>query len=711
MPEANTVEILIRARDEATSVLKQTMGQVQVAAAAASGSTQLVARGSDQAGQSVQGFARAAQRASRDVTDWAFIMGGLTPQLAVASITTLQLTNAVAEGATKMGLWTAGIGIAVAVGFKLVSMLQEARKAEDEFTAALARGDAGPIQKRIDNLGELIKRRRAILSELPEADRAEVEELNRATQGELVGQFRLTEIIKGRGEIEDARHAINRKRFEEDKALEDKRKELDEARIQGLASRIAAEGRLRVEAEHEIGQEALTAYEAFLVAKDTAARESARRQLEFNAKILGDLQRATVEAEGQISPEHGSAVSAAQFEFEERTLEGIRRAQRPIVSAMTTLGHASADALFDAMAGRGRNLGEVVKGLFEGIFRDIFRNTLAKAFGGQEQGLSLQTLLSLGGGGGPFGRVALAAGVPGAGGLAGLEGPAGAGAFPQGTAAELEGTGAGGLFTETAPIPFFGGAAMVGLGALGILGASQAQDPLSGALSGGLGGLSAGLGLASLLGVTGAFLGPIGLAAGLAFGVFSGASGRRRRKREEARRQRAEAQIALVEQADTLEELDALPVLGFEPEALAALRQRATPLILEAGREEIAGTRSLAGIRAILARGVSPDVGGADLRLEALRREQEILGGLEAIGGIGIEEQLEGGIRRTTRVGAGAFGLARARQLGGDVTVDRTAARRMGRLLLEDHNWVEEFLRQAMAVAGARGIRLEPLRL
>jgi hypothetical protein len=298
------------------------------------------------------------------------------------------------------------------------------------------------------------------------------------------------------------------------------------------------------------------------------------------------------------------------------------------------------------------------------------------------------------------------------------------------TAAEIEARGAGGLFTTEAPGLSFGQAAgaagMVGLGALGIFAAGRAQTPLSGGIAGGLGGYALGSGLGTLF-QAGSYIPYIGAAfavAGTVYGLVSGSRAQSKRRREEQRQRRAQAQILVVEGADTLEELEALStgipepsfkfgtiIRALEPEAMAALRQRATGLILQAGEIEIAGTRSLAGIEAILARGVSPDVGGLELRAGAERRRQEILGELEHLGGISIEEQLPGGVRRTTRIGAGAFGLARGRQTPGDIVLDTAGRRRLQREMLADESFVEDMLRRALDRAGARGIRLEAARL
>lgn len=390
-----------------------------------------------------------------------------------------------------------------------------------------------------------------------------------------------------------------------------------------------------------------------------------------NERVKAIVDQAEKEAEAKAEE-----VARRAGERIDKTFDAIKKQQERVERIMTSLGNAAAEALFDGLIGRSRSLGEAFKSFFEGLARGIFRDTLVQAFGGKGQGLSLQDLLSLGGGGRPFARVALGAAIPG---TEGIDVATRAADFDPGLVGAEEAVPGASVAGTSASASFLGGLAGVGIGALGILGASQAQDPLTGALSGGLGGLGVGLGLAQLGLAAGAVLGPIGLVAGLAFGVFSGASGRRKQKREEARRRRAEAQIQAITETTSLEDLElALLELGtLEPEAQAALRQHAAPLVVERERRRIQEARSLEDIGTILANRLSPDLPGAlELTREAEQRRLEILGGLEAIEAIGIEEQLAGGIRRRTIVGAGAFGLARARGTEGELVLSREGIRR-----------------------------------
>jgi hypothetical protein len=704
----NIVEILIRARNEAMQAVNQASSGLQQVVRA---QDQLV-DSSGRAERSSISFRREVGAAASSARFLGFtLIGELSPALGTTGSRLASLASVASLGGNAMTALAVVTGGALVIA--LTSYFQAAKKAkeaQEELTKAVSTANVATLTKVVSDsqkeIAELTNRIEALqgLQKLgaPVADTLEA------------AQLRLAEAL---GRQEKANVGLNLAM----KVL---------VETQGQASELSKKKAL-ADLHEEVQTVALTEATRELAEVTDLLNKARGRPLhvvtaEETTKAaqeeLAELERSLRDAEEQA----GSSAEFAAGESAERIdkiFREIRQRSDTFVNAMTSVGNAGADALFDGLIGRSRSLGETFKSFLEGLARDLFRNTFVKAFGGEARGLSLQNLMSLGGGGSPFGSVAMAAGVPG---TAGVDV-----ATRAASAAEIEARGAGGLFTTEAPGlsfgQFAGAAGTVGLGALGILAAGRAQTPLSGGIAGGLGGYAIGSGLGTMF-QAGSYIPYIGAAfavAGAVYGLVSGSRAQSKRRREEQRQRRAQAQILVVEGADTLEELEALStgipepsfkfgtiIHALEPEAMAALRQRATGLILQAGQEEIAATGSLAGIRAIRARGVSPDVGGVELRAAAQARELEILQGLEAIGGISIEEQLPGGVRRRTLVGAGAFGRARARAARGEIILGATEFRQMLRATRQSApELFDEMLRFMLDRAGARGIRLEAARL
>jgi hypothetical protein len=149
----NLVEILIRARDEATGVMNRAIGEVRSAGQTVTVQNQRMEQGIRLAGRELSSFRSVARFAAAEV------VSELNPALgtSVARFTSLASVASATGGTLASVFATIGVGAAITALGLLVASLREAKKAQEDFEKAVREGNTKAQQERLRTLDKEIK--------------------------------------------------------------------------------------------------------------------------------------------------------------------------------------------------------------------------------------------------------------------------------------------------------------------------------------------------------------------------------------------------------------------------------------------------------------------------------------------------------------------------------------------------------------------------
>lgn len=426
MAAANTLDIIIRAQDQTGQALQkvqQGMAQVQQASTRTAGSLGTVGQQSLSVSRQFSSLSASTRFAA------ASVLTELNPALARA---TTQIAALSTVAGTMGSLLTGGlvIGAIGLLGLAIATWIRrtnEQIEAQQRLNRQVASFDTAGIAQAIGKLTEEIELATAktdgIAGRLGRAlgEGFAASDPFASFQGTPAEQVR--EINEELGKLQAAFEKVRVPEFaaqmaglnaEQIKLLQSQRQaQLAQAESIPEAERTSERLVTLIQAEEQARLEQLGFEEQRTKARAEVSRlgeaEILRIEEGFAAKRT-NLELETANRIEGIRKQHKEKVKAIVDEAEreagakadeearrsgeriDKIFEGIRKQRETIERTMTTLGHAVADALFDAIIGRRQRVEEILKAFYQDLLRDLFRTTVTTALGGRAQGLSLQQL-------------------------------------------------------------------------------------------------------------------------------------------------------------------------------------------------------------------------------------------------------------------------------------------------------------------------------